>query len=920
MKRTFEVPPSQAESSPPSTPTPSPRELPKWFELRSFQYDGRVFVVSLPGLCLALALSGELLLGVVVTGGLIIHFMQSGGARRRAVLAFLFVFIAAQVSTIYSALPLVWESIYHIITILLLNMSVVLTGGWVLLHFEEFLKEEPSLAEIIELSLFTIFPTVSVAVFTCILAMVTWSHYIPYSVIIHGFLVLRLFVTPSPPSFRKRNMGSYSDVFVLGHAEVSLLLILYISAPVEIFIILNVWDLLSLITILELLLLFTLPCFLMTLLEIRTWSDRYGIPHRYIVWSRWAFGLASLFFGWILLSQTQDSLLVHWLSVTILGNVLLGWTATQKGQIGHMFKMLCSLAVLCIYVLAVHYSIPWHLTLPSVNLSIVGFGLTMNALLSVACFLACSAGNRRLCTTLLIAFMAGMVYNELYLSEQKMYSILLMSCTSVISTYLLVRLLSAGIIFWYGVWVGSAVHASKLPFFIGLLTGRPADTSRFVGVPVVAFTLAVTKLLFFEYQKEISNNSALCYVVSVLASLLLCFHSLIEPLSYMLFDNSLTVVQTVCFIVALTGTVCLKLSVQHLHHVAIAHRVNLLCLAASGLAFILQPSSALDWHAFSRWLTLLAGTLVAAAILGIVSANQSLFAVFFQSVIVGLASGAEASDVLFAMPSKLTLLQYTLSCTPCAFILLSLWANFTAKRAVRKQPLLKPVVFFLAIVASVTYITELSQKAGANFSLLEDFRTPCLRLYCATSLLLSFALRLYCFLIQSTDPFGFSPNKVSTISNVFTILAYLLACLNCPLQPWEIWNSGCALLLLNLQQDPEILTSLAPKRRTGIVLGACLFGIYSSTVLHSDLLVTGISLLAFFEALLLLATLPVFVTFVQHQVISDHVLNVELVVFLTPLNALFFLVGSSFTSWLLSCVGLSAGIWMLVEKISIKDL
>ncbi|XP_071790652.1 uncharacterized protein [Asterias amurensis] len=919
MRRTTsdQPPPSPTDSSPPPSPTDPQKELPDWFELRPFQYDGRVFITALPGMFLALALSGELLLGVVVIGGLLIHFMHSGGAKRRAVLVYLCVFIAAQMTIIYSALPLLWESFYNIITILLLNMSIVMTGGWILVHFEEFLKEEPTLAEALEMSLFTIFPSVSVAVTCCMLTMLASPSYIPYSVIIHGFLILRLFVTPTSPSFRKPNYKSFtsSGAFVLGHVEVSLLLILYVSTPAEVFIFMNILNLFELISVLRLLFLIFTPCFLMTLLELRAWTEGYGIHYKYIIMIRWISGITALLLGSILMKYTHVSFMVDWLSVTVLTNVLLGWTASQKGHVQQMFKLIFGVAVGLIYTLAVYYSIPRHLELQDLDLTWITYGLISIAVLSVACFLVSSSQNQKLSSALLIAFMGGLVYAESLLYQHQLYSSFLLLCTSVCSVYLFVRLLSAGVVTWYCAWIGSALHAFKAPYLVEVLAG--VNQSPITGsFSIVALTLTVTKLFCFEQQGDLSIRAASMYILSVTVGIILSYHSLLQPLCYILYDSTPTSLQAACFVNIISTLLSLKITTQHLRHLPSARKINILWIMTTCLIFVIQPSSSVSQYNLSSWLTITACTLGSAIFLRIASFQLGPFLVFILSCIFGLASGLKVSLMLCTTASNLTILQYTLSCTACSFVMLTLLINFQSSRPLQKQFILKPSVCFLAIVALMTYITEANQALKDNG---KDLKMPCLQLYCIISMLLVFALRAHCFFIKKRDPFGSSPNQEALICNLLTISAYLLACMNCPIEQWEIWNSVSSLILLSLQRDPTVFVNLTTRSTSGVVVGVSLLNVFSAAVMQSDLWQVGVGFVAILEIGLFLLTFPVLSTFVQYQLINDHNIKVQLLVFLTPLNVLFFLVGSSYTSWLLAGIGLSAGFGMISTKFSFTE-
>ena len=900
-----------------------PKPIPDWVLIRPFQYNGRVLATALPGLFLVLSLAGELLLTVIVIGAIVLHLIDSVGptAKRQTLIAFLFIFVAVQLSIIYSAIPVVWISIFNVIILVILNMFVVLTGGWILLQFPALLLEEPVLAEMIELSLFTIYPAVSVTLTSWMIGTVLSTNYLHYVVIIHGFLLLRLFITPNQPSFRKSNYREKQTgiAYVIGAPEIALLLLAYSIVPTVIFVLCNFWNLTKYSIIIELVFVISTPLFLASFLELRSWAEHAGIPYKIISVIRWIGGFITLTVTCAMLMQTKSSTLVPWLLPVTILNVFLGSVSNSKNYAMKAFTLLLAVVVGVMYTLAIMDAIPWHLDLPNIDLSWISILLITCAVLSIACFIVANTRNKQLLSTLLICNMASVVYVEYTLSQHQLCSPPLLVATTSCAVYLLTRLYNAEVIAWHAAWIGTALHSIKILPLLHGLNSDSIEPTLIRSACILFAVLVITKLIFFEKRTEMPVLIVYQYVLAICASVMLLYLSVLQKLWLTLLPSPPTVQDATSMFIIICSAICLKLTFYHVSHLRHVRKANILVMIAGLMALILQPRIPTSVLEIVDWFIIISSCIALMTAIGMLPPSQNGGILFLQSLMVGIAAGVHTCQYLLGPQVSFThSALYSGICTLCAFIVYSIWHWNLAKGSrggATKMPNVTLQFVVLCIVTVLTFIVEVSTLPMGKITL-SSLALPCTQLNCVVYLVIAVLFKVHRVWQQSTDPFNYTAGNIPTLMNISAILCYLLAILNCPIEPWEIWNCTCAVVLLLLEKDPIVLPSLPAQKQSGLLVALCMVNLYIASAIHCELWHSGLGFFGLLELLILIAILPVHLALGREFCSNVYSPSPELVVFVSPLYSILYITGSSYTSWLLATLGLSSGTWFIVHKLS----
>ncbi|XP_071499931.1 uncharacterized protein, partial [Diadema antillarum] len=281
-------------------------------------YNWHVLPAALPGVVFVTAMTGELLLTILTVGALLIYLMLSGGAERNAVIAYICIFIAAQMSALYSCLPLVWISPVNTPLLVLLNMFLVMTGGWGLVQMKFFIADQPILAQTIETGLFSLYPVVSLGLTTWLASYLISVRFAVYLAIFYGFLLMRIFMTPATSSFHKLN-PQWKRKQILEDAEVAAVLIVYSVLPISLFFLSHLMAFLqgSVSAIMELVLVALLPPFLITFIQLRSIYEKCNITPEQVSLARMTTGLCVLLLPCLILHQSGISAATIWLLPTV---------------------------------------------------------------------------------------------------------------------------------------------------------------------------------------------------------------------------------------------------------------------------------------------------------------------------------------------------------------------------------------------------------------------------------------------------------------------------------------------------------------------------------------------------------------------------------------------------------------------------
>ena len=128
---------------------------------------------------------------------------------------------------------------------------------------------------------------------------------------------------------------------------------------------------------------------------------------------------------------------------------------------------------------------------------------------------------------------------------------------------------------------------------------------------------------------------------------------------------------------------------------------------------------------------------------------------------------------------------------------------------------------------------------------------------------------------------------------------------------------GASLILICFQKDKRLFTNIKQENQIVPTIFTCITVLYIMSILRSDLWSSsGLSFLrSLIEITTMLSVLPSFYILFGILWDSKLIMSEKYVVFLLPLNAVYLLYGSSYTSQTLSIVGLFSGIWMMVTKL-----
>ena len=128
---------------------------------------------------------------------------------------------------------------------------------------------------------------------------------------------------------------------------------------------------------------------------------------------------------------------------------------------------------------------------------------------------------------------------------------------------------------------------------------------------------------------------------------------------------------------------------------------------------------------------------------------------------------------------------------------------------------------------------------------------------------------------------------------------------------------GASLILICFQKDKRLFTNIKQENQIVPTIFTCITVLYITSILRSDLWTSGSwsFLRSLLEITCMLSVLPLF--YIMWGILWEDklIMSEKFVVFLLPLNAVYLLYGSSYTSQTLALIGLFSGIWMMVTRL-----
>ncbi|CAL1543052.1 unnamed protein product, partial [Lymnaea stagnalis] len=227
-------------------------------------------------------------------GTALLAIMSQLGDSRRCVITFVIIFIPSHTYVLASVLPLLWLSGWHFLLIVMVNLFVIMTAGWVLLQFKAFRMEEPTLAAIVEQMLFTVYPLVCTGLVCWALGAVVPASVLPTVFSFIWFVLLQLYLVPTLSSFKVQTTPDESlDVVQVPIVAVTVIVFVLLGPLLHFVLSFLAADApgISVMFFVHLVFILSLTLFLSTLLSIRQIFEYLGLPYSTAIYVRWVTGL-----------------------------------------------------------------------------------------------------------------------------------------------------------------------------------------------------------------------------------------------------------------------------------------------------------------------------------------------------------------------------------------------------------------------------------------------------------------------------------------------------------------------------------------------------------------------------------------------------------------------------------------------------
>ncbi|XP_076467119.1 uncharacterized protein LOC143298211 isoform X2 [Babylonia areolata] len=517
-----------------------------------FRYNKRVFITALPCLLLTLAMTGEMLVLLVSVGGLVIvlmtHMSQEVG--RKCVVMFALLFIPCQILVIGTILPLLWLSLWNVLVVSLMNMFCILTGGWVILQFAAFRKEEPELCRMMESGLFALYPFVCCAVVTWVLSTVVSTVFIPFVFLFLWFVYLQLYLMPAVSSFKQADSGD-EDLSVLQQPVIIAIVLVFIPSGPAVHVVMTLAGtspaaLFSLSSVAILCELLCLGLFLSTLLSLRQLCDFVGKPHALMVQMRWGSGVGVVLLAYPTLQHLgMVSHFLHSLPLAVAAFAALGLALSlRRGKVLPLSLMVVVMVLMCLWL----HQLPWTLSYSFLGMLPLGSVNTLVGVNFVLCLLAMFAAwhwSMELFGALLLLQSAVTTVCESGLYQAGLYPLPTYQLTGVVATYMLYRLHTANKIARNTAATACTVQLTKttvgaVGYVRRLGFGEQAGDANVTAVDFVTmlwFVGMLVRLFVYEAKEEVTLSQMVKDITLLLVSMATASQSVLVPLGQLMLQT-----------------------------------------------------------------------------------------------------------------------------------------------------------------------------------------------------------------------------------------------------------------------------------------------------------------------------------------------------------------------------------------------
>ncbi|XP_028409209.1 uncharacterized protein LOC114531790 [Dendronephthya gigantea] len=560
-----------------------------------FLYNGQFFILAVLCSLPLLYFGGERLFGVGALCLVTVYvFHISFHETKSSVIGFVICVAIMQFAILYSIGPLIWQSVFNVIFLLVYNVFIVLTGGLGLLQFEVFRRDEVDFCENVEYFLFLLYPPCCVLILMWLISLAFGVHLAPYSIIAIGFPMCHTFLDPKlRPSFSTK-----SDQ-VLGHPEKMLALFNFVFSPSFVYCLVNFFNLLHHASLISALFCISVPLFLITFLDTTDLRDMADIRN-----SQWQIfqvvtGCFSLILGAILayLHEVVDGTNAVFLAVILACSTTLFFIVKYRYS-KIMSSFTCGF--LLITYLAWFTTLPWNLDFSIGNEIKLSF-FTVDLLVSllgvisvVAVAVSLSVRYRSNLNHILLLHTFGFVVLEIVLVDSEAYSPYLMILTSLLVLYLVQRLYNVRRLTKASAVMCFSLHGTKLLLILtSWNTKLEATTSLLVVFSGFGACATLTNIFIFEHNKHLDRNEILGYTGILFGSLVLLSSTSIQSLCVVLNHSDSSSADIIGIILILTGACFAKLAFLNSEEQAMKKQ-SILVIFTGVLFTILQPHASIE--------------------------------------------------------------------------------------------------------------------------------------------------------------------------------------------------------------------------------------------------------------------------------------------------------------------------------------
>ncbi|CAC5417622.1 unnamed protein product [Mytilus coruscus] len=714
-----------------------------------------------------------------------------------------------------------------------------------------------------EETLFAVYPAISAGLLSWAASTVIPIQHIPFLLAFIGFVFLQLFMAPTPSSFRKPKSDE-DNCNILQFSSLTAISVIYCTLPTILQIIIHVVhrsQMFHISFVTEVIFLSMTQLFLLTLMSIRPLVEALGHDHSLVVKLRWLSGASATILCYpVLMHLGISSHFLPWLPAAIGTYSVFGAVLSYKKT-----KRISDgvLAVAIIFSVLWGSLLPWKLAYPFLKRWL---HLSKKLPLRLSCFCM-----------------------SLYLSK---------------ATIVLIE--------------HFVFHPNKVPVY------------SYVTILFLVF------MIIRIYVTEIDTNAH-----SFTRHLgLLCLSVLLNanPLIYVLSSYIFMTESAASDIAGLCSMVCgVLIIIAQSIHVPEDLRIRYTGVLGIflGLVFIVfRPDLTLTLYSAFQWIEVF--SVISFVIVMVTDSVTQFLQIMLCSAVLGLCPGFRAAIMLYPedniplsglypednIPVSGVLLFMLSSCIITCIILCFIKAQHL-KHTFEKRFIKMSTI--LAVVSMIAVISDIATRENHQMFL----TLPSLKLILCANLVISICLKLLALrqigeLLPLAEP---KDDKevpyLPTIGNIATFISFVMICLMAPTSSFyhDVWCCGASLVLVCLQKDMRIFSSLREDNQTTATKITSLAILVTATLYRSDIwnynsswmFARGVT-----ELILVLFSIPN--CYILWGLLYDNVLflNEQVVIFTLPLNFPLILYSSSYTGWALAVAGIVSSVWMMFAKFALQ--